>query len=65
MINVKRSDCPDILKISLTPLSSGEWETRDAIEYYQDIANHAEKYKKLEPMEQESSRGIRFIQIKV
>ncbi len=46
MINVKRSDCPDILKISSTPQSSGEWETRDAIEYYRDIANHPVKYKK-------------------
>lgn len=46
MINVKRSVCPDILKISLTPQSYGEWETRDAIEYYRDIANHPEKYKK-------------------
>lgn len=46
MINVKRLDCPDILKISSTPQSSGESETRDAIEYYRDIANHQEKYKK-------------------
>ncbi len=46
MINVKRSDCPDILKINATPQSSGELETRDAIEYYRDINNHQEKYKK-------------------
>lgn len=46
MINIKRLDCPDILKISSNPKSSGELETRDAIEYYQDVANHQEKYKK-------------------
>ena len=46
MINVKRLDCPDILKINAIPQSSGEWETRDAIEYYRDINNHQEKYKK-------------------
>jgi len=46
MINIKRLDCPDILKISSTPQSPGEWEARDAIEYYRDIANHQEKYKK-------------------
>lgn len=46
MINVKRLDCPDILKINVTPQSSGELETRDAIEYYSDINNHSEKYKK-------------------
>lgn len=46
MINIKRLDCPDILKISSNPQSSGEWETRDAIEYYRDITNHQEKYKK-------------------
>ena len=46
MINVKRLDCPNILKINSSPQSSGEWETRDAIEYYRDIANHQEKYKR-------------------
>lgn len=46
MINVIRLDCPDILKVNLNPQSDGEKETIDAIEYYRDIANHNEKYKK-------------------
>lgn len=46
MINVKRLDCPDILKISSTPQSAGELESRDAIDYYRDTANHQEKYQK-------------------
>lgn len=53
MINIKRLDCPDILKISSNPQSSGEYETRDAIEYYRDPANHQERYKKT------GSNGIR------
>jgi uncharacterized protein (TIGR02646 family) len=46
MINVKRLDCPDILKIGVIPQSNGEWETKDAIAYFQNTANHLEKYKK-------------------
>ncbi|CAL2088874.1 HNH endonuclease [Tenacibaculum sp. 190524A05c] len=46
MINIKRLSCPDILKTSITPESEGEWEAKDAIEYYNDAANHNKKYKK-------------------
>lgn len=46
MINVKRLDCPDIIKIGSHPQSDGEQETLDAIDYYSDPANHHEKYKK-------------------
>lgn len=46
MINVKRLDCPDILKIGENPQSDGEFETKDAIEYFRDVANHLKKYEK-------------------
>lgn len=46
MINIERSDCPDTLKVGLDPESNGEWETKDAIEYYRDAINHQKKYKK-------------------
>ncbi|WP_422860653.1 hypothetical protein ACOKFD_07430 [Flagellimonas sp. S174] len=46
MINVERLDCPDVLKIGLDPESEGEWETKDALEYYKDTANHQKKYKR-------------------
>ncbi len=44
MINVNRLDCPDILKISLTPESEGEIETKDAIEFFKDSKNHEKKF---------------------
>ncbi|SMO63121.1 TIGR02646 family protein [Chryseobacterium rhizoplanae] len=47
MINVKRLDCPDILKIGENPQSEGEFETKDAIDYFKIIANHQTKYKKI------------------
>lgn len=46
MINIKRPDCPDILKVGLDSESDGEWETKDAIEFYTDTKNHQEKYKR-------------------
>ncbi|WP_108809012.1 hypothetical protein [Aquimarina spinulae] len=46
MINVKRLRCPDILKTNANPESKGEWETKDAIEYYRDAGNLQKKYKK-------------------
>lgn len=46
MINIKRLDCPDILKTGMTPESEGQWEAKDAIVYFQDVANHPEKYKR-------------------
>ena len=46
MINVKRLDCPDILKIGENPQSDGEFETKDAIEYFRAVANHQKKYEK-------------------
>lgn len=56
MINVKRLDCPDILKIGENPESEGEFETKDAIGYFQIIANHPTKYKKT------GKRGLRINQ---
>lgn len=56
MINVKRLDCPDILKIGENPESEGEFETKDAIGYFQIIANHPTKYKKT------GKRGLRIDQ---
>ena len=46
MIKIKRLDCPKILEIGTTPESAGEWETNDAIVYFQDAINHPEKYKR-------------------
>lgn len=46
MINVKKLDCPDILKIGENPQSEGELETKDAIDYFRIIGNHQTKYKK-------------------
>lgn len=46
MINVKRFDCPDILKIGENPETDGESETKDAIEYFRDKTNHQNKYQK-------------------
>jgi sarcosine oxidase delta subunit len=54
MINVKRLDCPDKLKVGSNPASMGETETLDAIEYYRDPKNHQEKYKRM------GSRGSRI-----
>jgi len=56
MINVKRLDCPEILKINSTPQSKGEWETKDAIEFYRDHLNHKEKYKRT------GAKGVRMKQ---
>ena len=56
MINVKRLDCPDILKIGENPESEGEFEAKDAIGYFQIIANHPTKYKKT------GKRGLRIEQ---
>lgn len=56
MINVKRLDCPDILKIGENPESEGEFETKDAIGYFQIITNHPTKYKKT------GKRGLRIDQ---
>ncbi|HZE84399.1 MAG TPA: HNH endonuclease, partial [Puia sp.] len=39
MINVKRPDCPDILKTGLTPVSEGQLETQDIILFFRDPAN--------------------------
>jgi hypothetical protein len=47
MIKVKRLDCPVILQIGIDPASDGENETRDAIVFYNDVANHEETYKKM------------------
>lgn len=46
MINIIRSVLPDVLKIGSKPESEGEIEARDAIEFFRDLANHEEKYKK-------------------
>jgi uncharacterized protein (TIGR02646 family) len=46
MINIERLNCPDELKTGIVPESNGEWETKDAIEYYRDATNHQKKYKR-------------------
>lgn len=49
MIKVDRNkvECPDILKLNLTPSSDGENEIRDTILFYTDPTNHNEKYAKM------------------
>lgn len=47
MISVKRFDSPIILKTGENPIQAGEWETLDAIEYYNDALNHPRKYKRM------------------
>lgn len=47
MINIERTECPAILKTGIAPSSAGEKETRDAISFYADQANHNQKYQKM------------------
>lgn len=44
MIKIERLACPDTLRLGLMPESKGEVETKDAIAFYSDVANHQNNY---------------------
>lgn len=46
MIKINRLECPDVLKTGLTPASKGQVETEGAIIFFQNAANHSQKYTK-------------------
>jgi uncharacterized protein (TIGR02646 family) len=46
MIKVKRKDCPEILKRNLSPISDGEFETQDALNFYSIPANLNQAYQR-------------------
>jgi hypothetical protein len=47
MIKVKRLSCPDVLKIGSVPTGEGEFETDDAIRFYNIPANKTLTYRKI------------------
>ncbi len=46
MIKVERIECPDILKVGISPESEGECESKDAIAFFSSISNHTKQYEK-------------------